>query len=129
MVPHYQQYERELQKIIDRMGLKAETAILKKGESFVWAASLLHGGSKLNDRTRTRVSQVTHYYFVGAKKFWVPKLSIPSIGHILYKCNIPPCTTTHSKITNCAKRRVELFKQRVYVDTSTAMQLYGVHCA
>lgn len=129
VVPHYEQYERELQKTIDRMGLKPETATIKKGESFVWAASLLHGGSKLNDPSRTRTSQVTHYYMTGAKKFWVPKLSIPSIDHIIYKCNIPTCTVTHSKITNCAERRLELFKQRVYIDTSTAHELFGAHCA
>ena len=127
-VSHYEQYERDLQKTINRLGLKSRTATIKKGESFVWAASLLHGGSKLKDPTRTRTSQVTHYYMTGAKKFWVPKLSIPSIDHIIYKCNIPTCTVTHSKITNCAERRLELFKQRVNIDTSNAHELYGSHC-
>ena len=127
IVPHYQQYERELQLAIDKLGLKSETATIKKGESFLWAASLLHGGSKLNDPNRTRVSQVTHYFMAGAKRFWAPKISIPSIGHIVYKCNIPSCMVTKSKITNCVGRRLERFKNRIYTDFSAAAE-YGVHC-
>jgi hypothetical protein len=51
-------YERKLQETIDRLQLQPAYGVLKKGESFVWAASLLHGGSKLNNPKLTRRSQV-----------------------------------------------------------------------
>jgi ectoine hydroxylase-related dioxygenase (phytanoyl-CoA dioxygenase family) len=51
-------YSKKLQETIDRMKLKPQYGTLKKGESFLWAASLLHGGSKVKDSRRTRKSQV-----------------------------------------------------------------------
>jgi hypothetical protein len=51
-------YERKLQDAIDNLQLQPAYGLLKKGETFVWAASLLHGGSKLNDPKLTRRSQV-----------------------------------------------------------------------
>jgi hypothetical protein len=53
-------YERRLQETIDRLQLQPAYGVLKKGESFVWASSLLHGGSKLNNPKLTRRSQVTY---------------------------------------------------------------------
>ena len=35
----------------------------------MWSANLLHGGSPRDDRTLTRKSQVTHYYFDGVVPF------------------------------------------------------------
>jgi len=35
----------------------------KKGEALIWAANLLHGGVAHRDPSKTRWSQVTHYYF------------------------------------------------------------------
>ena len=37
--------------------------VLKKGQAVIWAANVLHGGDPITDETRTRLSQVTHYYF------------------------------------------------------------------
>lgn len=41
--------------------LKAYTP--KLGEALIWSANLLGGGSEVRDRSRTRWSQVTHYFF------------------------------------------------------------------
>ena len=38
---------------------------LEPGQALIWAANLFHGGSPIVDTTRTRLSQVTHYYFEG----------------------------------------------------------------
>jgi hypothetical protein len=35
----------------------------KKGEAVIWAANLLHAGSRQRDPNVTRWSQVTHYFF------------------------------------------------------------------
>ena len=46
-----------------------KTILLKKGECIIWAANLLHGGSAILDKKKTRYSQVTHYYFSGCKYY------------------------------------------------------------
>jgi len=37
--------------------------LIKKGQAVIWAANLLHGGDPIIDEGRTRLSQVTHYFF------------------------------------------------------------------
>jgi hypothetical protein len=46
-----------------------ETPRAKKGQALVWAANLLHGGAPVRDRSRTRRSLVTHYFFDGSDYF------------------------------------------------------------
>ena len=43
----------------------------------IWAASLLHSGSPILDSNRTRLSQVSHYFFdQGANTtYWIPSVS------------------------------------------------------
>ena len=36
---------------------------IKRGQAVIWTANVLHGGDKIIDQTRSRLSQVTHYYF------------------------------------------------------------------
>jgi len=71
---NYPEYEVYLQKLIDEKGLKPEYGILKKGQALIWAANLLHGGSKQKNKELTRKSQVTHYYFEGSR-YWRPGYS------------------------------------------------------
>jgi len=52
---------------INEFGFEAKKALLKKGQAIVWHANLLHGGSFQIDKSKTRNSQVTHYFFDGAK--------------------------------------------------------------
>lgn len=40
-----------------------KNGLLKKGQAVIWAANLLHGGDPVKDTARSRLSQVTHYYF------------------------------------------------------------------
>ncbi|MEO0369157.1 MAG: phytanoyl-CoA dioxygenase family protein [Pseudomonadota bacterium] len=67
----YEQYLQELEKIIASHGYTPEYGVLKQGQSLIWAANILHGGSKQLDRSLTRTSQVTHYY-IGEAKPWRP---------------------------------------------------------
>eukprot|EP00600_Ochromonadales_sp_CCMP1393_P012381 CAMPEP_0175017498 /NCGR_PEP_ID=MMETSP0005-20121125/12432_1 /TAXON_ID=420556 /ORGANISM="Ochromonas sp., Strain CCMP1393" /LENGTH=318 /DNA_ID=CAMNT_0016274921 /DNA_START=17 /DNA_END=970 /DNA_ORIENTATION=+ len=98
-------YTEELQKTIDRLQLKPSYAKLKRGESFVWAASLLHGGSAIKDPSKTRKSQVTHYWLEGAKQYWVPRLSYPNVNQYALKCSQPVCSS--SKHTSCAGMMID----------------------
>lgn len=79
---HYTEYERRLQEALNMLGVRPEYAeAVPKGTSFIWAASLLHGGSKIGNRNYTRLSQVTHYYLKDPKvtEYWVPRKSGPGV--------------------------------------------------
>ena len=58
-------YERHIEEQIERFGKEPQYGTIRKGEALIWAAHLIHGGSPQRDRSRTRHSQVTHYYFEG----------------------------------------------------------------
>ena len=62
-------------------GVKPNYFHCKKGQALIWTANLLHGGSKQIDSTRTRWSQVTHYYFEDCT-YWRPFASNLSMGNI-----------------------------------------------
>jgi hypothetical protein len=59
----YAKYEQYVRSVIEVRGLQKETIFMKKGQALIWAANLLHGGDPVTEPDRTRVSQVTHYYF------------------------------------------------------------------
>ena len=56
----------------------------KKGQALIWAANLLHGGSRQTNPDLTRWSQVTHYYFDGCS-YYSPMESDPFYGHIFFR--------------------------------------------
>lgn len=68
---YYPQYEAYLENLVLDQQMQAAYGVMKKGQALVWSANLLHGGSKQTNKTLTRQSQVTHYYFNGAKP-WRP---------------------------------------------------------
>jgi ectoine hydroxylase-related dioxygenase (phytanoyl-CoA dioxygenase family) len=69
--PLYQQYVAQL---IEREKLEPRFATVKEGQALVWSSNILHGGSFQKDKTRSRHSQVTHYFFAGCK-YYTPLLS------------------------------------------------------
>lgn len=70
----YSQYNQFIRELIAEKNMQPEFGVLKKGQAIVWAANLLHGGSK-RESNKSRLSQVTHYYFDNSK-YWRPSLSI-----------------------------------------------------
>merc|ERR1711966_59576 len=50
----YNLYEEALRKALEKRGKPPLHAIIKKGEVFMWAASLVHGGSEINKPGLTR---------------------------------------------------------------------------
>lgn len=78
-------YGVDIEKAMKKAGLKEAIASdLKKGQTFIWAAGLVHGGSKQNNMSLTRLSQVTHYFFEGSKYYWEPRTSDLTKGKITY---------------------------------------------
>lgn len=55
--------------LIDRHGFEPEYGTIDKGQALIWAPNLLHGGAPQLDKSRTRHSQVTHYYFEGCRHY------------------------------------------------------------
>ncbi len=74
-------YKRAWQAMVEASGVKPEVFCAKKGQALIWAANLLHGGSRQKDPARTRWSQVTHYYFEDCA-YYTPAYSDPLIGNL-----------------------------------------------
>ena len=53
----------------------------KKGQVVIWDSNTIHGGGFVADKTATRTSQVTHYFFDDDQFFFQPKLSVGSGDH------------------------------------------------
>jgi phytanoyl-CoA hydroxylase len=47
---------------VERRGLGEQRFLAEKGDLFIWHAQLLHGGSAIHDRGRSRRSLVTHFF-------------------------------------------------------------------
>lgn len=72
----YKRYEDKVEEVLRNSSYVPQQAHLKKGQALIWSANIFHGGSKLIDSSRTRKSQVTHYYFPGCI-YYTPLLSSP----------------------------------------------------
>jgi hypothetical protein len=80
----HERYEVLWRALIERSQIKPERFLAQKGRALIWAANLLHGGDKQNDMTRTRWSQVTHYYFDSCA-YYTPFGSDAFFGRILFR--------------------------------------------
>lgn len=56
-------YEQALEAYVAKMDLEKRVIPLRKGQALIWTANVFHGGEPILDKSRTRYSQVTHYYF------------------------------------------------------------------
>jgi hypothetical protein len=72
------------QRLIEIHDVPPRCLEAKKGQALIWAANLLHGGSRQRDARRTRWSQVTHYYFDNCC-YYTPLLSDPFAGKIFFR--------------------------------------------
>jgi len=79
----YGAYEELVQMVVRELGLERRVLKVPKGKALVWAANLLHGGSPIRDASRTRHSQVTHYYFEGCL-YYQPQRSDPFLGRTFW---------------------------------------------
>jgi hypothetical protein len=77
----YPTYERFVALLMQENGFTRTNLNMKKGQALIWAANLFHGGSAIVDTSRTRHSQVTHYYFEGCS-YYTPMLSDPFLRRI-----------------------------------------------
>ena len=62
-------YEHAWRELVRVHGLKEARFTPRRGQALIWAANVLHGGARHENRSRTRWSQVTHYYFEGCSYY------------------------------------------------------------
>ncbi len=77
---NYTVYENYLEEIVKEKKIKKKRVHLNKGDVLIWSANLLHGGSKIKKKSKTRLSQVIHYHFANLKKIYNPCFSSKSNG-------------------------------------------------
>ncbi len=82
--PEYARYVDLWQKQAEAEGLKREVFKARKGQALIWAANLVHGGSRQNDLSRSRWSQVTHYFFEDCA-YTTPLANDTYNGKVLYR--------------------------------------------
>jgi ectoine hydroxylase-related dioxygenase (phytanoyl-CoA dioxygenase family) len=76
-------YNAYVVELVAREGLEPRYATMRKGQVLIWASNLLHGGSERRDMSRTRQSQVTHFFFEGCR-YYSPLLSKGGEIHSLH---------------------------------------------
>ena len=74
-------YQDAWDAMVAARGAPAEHFLARKGQALIWAANLLHGGSPQTDPTRTRWSQVTHYFFDDCI-YYTPAFSDEPLGRL-----------------------------------------------
>ena len=77
---NYRVYEKYIKELIKVKKLKFKELYLKRGEVILWAANLLHGGSKVKNKKLTRRSQVVHFHFKNSEVYYNPGFSEPKKG-------------------------------------------------
>lgn len=76
---HYSIYENYLKDLIKEKKMKTKKVFLNKGDAIIWAANLLHGGSKIK-KNNSRLSQVVHYHFDKLDYIYNPCFSNKNVG-------------------------------------------------
>lgn len=74
-------FEAAWEALVAASNEEQEVFLARKGQALIWAANLLHGGSLQRDPTRTRWSQVTHYYFEDCI-YYTPAFSDEALGRL-----------------------------------------------
>lgn len=82
--PGQRLYEPLWEALVSKHGIQPQRFTPRKGQALIWAANLLHGGDAHQDRSRTRWSQVTHYFFENCG-YYTPMYSDAFLGKIKYR--------------------------------------------
>jgi hypothetical protein len=77
-------YESMWRDLVEARQVQPQRFLARKGQALIWAANLMHGGTPQLDASRTRWSQVTHYFFDDCAYF-TPMTSDPFYGAIAFR--------------------------------------------
>lgn len=76
-------YEPCIARYVEAKGLQPQEGHMKRGQALIWTANLFHGGAPRRDGKRTRMSQVTHFFFEGCS-YYTPQHSRPGMGEFAW---------------------------------------------
>ena len=79
-------YELLWEELVEAAEIEPKIFLANKGDILIWSANLLHGGAKQIDQTKSRFSQVTHYYFDDCT-YYVPMESDKRQGFLKTRIN------------------------------------------
>nr|WP_315425732.1 phytanoyl-CoA dioxygenase family protein [uncultured Albidiferax sp.] len=99
----YKQYEDGIAAKIKEHRFTPRFGTIKKGQAIVWAANVLHGGAPQTDKSLSRLSQVTHYYF-GNSKYWRPGFSKGDKAYFEPRWIPPVGSPAQGEVMNFARR-------------------------
>jgi ectoine hydroxylase-related dioxygenase (phytanoyl-CoA dioxygenase family) len=116
-------YEAVWRAMIDVTQMPIECFLAKKGQALIWAANLLHGGSPQVDPTRTRWSQVTHYYFEDCL-YYTPAFSEEPLGNLELR-NISNIATGEHEPNRLFDREIPLPRRKKSWKARLRKWLYG----
>lgn len=111
----YKEYEIAIQELIKEEELTPSYGTIGKGGALIWHSNLLHGGSALSDPSRSRHSQVTHYFFEGCK-YYTPLDSAEKEMALRFPDWIPDNSRTlrNTKIGRKIQSLSNRVKRRIY---------------
>lgn len=116
----YSEYTKFLQNLVKAEGLEKINVKMKKGQALVWASNLLHGGSPILDPSRSRHSQVTHYYFSNCR-YYTPMFSDPFNGRMKWREIVDISTGQNAPQHYNGKRVKTCYKTRLKQMINQAM--------
>jgi hypothetical protein len=93
--------------LIKEHGFEPEFATIRKGQALVWSPNLIHGGAVQTDKSKTRHSQVTHYFFEGCR-YYGPMFSEPDhiVWHYPTWIREPPPARSNDEIREAIEHTV-----------------------
>jgi hypothetical protein len=77
-------YEGLWRELVATFRCEKEVFLPRRGQALIWTACLLHGGEPILDRSKTRWSQVTHYFFHNCA-YYTPMASHVMAGKIAFR--------------------------------------------
>ena len=72
---NYRIYEDLITNLVETHDVDVKSVPLKKGQALIWAANLLHGGMKIVDENKTRLTQAIHYFYKDCTRYYHPMFS------------------------------------------------------
>jgi hypothetical protein len=89
-------YHNVWEALVAKAEIAPQLFFPRKGDAIIWAANLLHGGSRQSNPNATRWSQVTHYFFEDCCYFtpmhsdvFIGKLQVRDLTDIVTGAKVP----------------------------------------
>ena len=109
-VEDYPKYEAALTEVVQQKDFAPEYGLVSKGQAIIWHPNLIHGGATPKDLSRTRHSQVTHYFFENCQ-YYTPMESQP--GKLAMRNPIWVPSQFDSKVANKALKRFNVERRKL----------------